>query len=122
LLNCPSNLNYSLPLSLFLDLFKPGEPESSSVADVVYQNMRNLSTIIICRFHLDLQRQHAHPSTKTSWGLPTMSIGSFRMATQRVHDAVMAEFGDLQADAAYDMETSQDMVVPAAGAETTLLQ
>jgi hypothetical protein len=41
-----------------------------------------------------------------------MSIGSFRVATQRMHDAVMEEFGDLQADVPYDSETSQDTVVP----------
>jgi hypothetical protein len=57
-------------------------------------NIRSLSTIIICRFHLDLQRQNAHPNSNATWSLPTLSIGSFHAASRRMHEAVMAEFGD----------------------------
>jgi hypothetical protein len=55
-------------------------------------NMCSLSAIIICRLHLDLQRQNAHPNA--NWSLPTLSIGSFHAASRRMHEAVMAEFGD----------------------------
>jgi hypothetical protein len=57
-------------------------------------NVRSLSAIIICRFHLDLQRQNAHPNSNANWSLPTLSIGSFHAASRRMHEAVMAEFGD----------------------------
>ena len=56
--------------------------------------IRSLSVILICRFHLDLQERNAHPNANTAGGLPTISIGSFRVASQRMHDAVIAEFGD----------------------------
>jgi hypothetical protein len=57
-------------------------------------NIRSLSSIIICRFHLDLQRQNAHPNSNANWSLPTLSIGSFHEASRRMHEAVMADFSD----------------------------
>lgn len=53
---------------------------------------RSLSVILICRFHIILQMRNAHPNT--SWSLPPVSVGSFPVATQRIHNAVVAEFGD----------------------------
>ena len=43
-------------------------------------NICSLSAIIICHFHLDLQR-NAHPNANTSQRLPTISLGSFRAET-----------------------------------------
>jgi hypothetical protein len=79
-------------------------------------NLCSLSSIIICRFHLDLQRRNAHPNTNTSPDLPTISIGSFHAATQRIHDAVMAEFGDSNADLPVGTEEPSELVEAADGA------
>ena len=57
---------------------------------VIQLNDHSLSTTLICRFHLDLQRTHAHPNSS----VPSISLGSFRAAVQSLHDAVVAEFGD----------------------------
>ena len=70
-------------------------------------NICSLSAIIICRFHLDLQR-NTLPNPNTSQGLPTISLGSFRAASQRVHDEVMAEFG---CSLAVEAEAAEDEVV-----------
>jgi hypothetical protein len=68
---------------------------------------------MICQFHLDLQRRNARPNlTDSSLGLPTVSLGSFHVATRRVHDAVMDEFSDSHADQGVGTEASQEGVVP----------
>ena len=54
----------------------------------------SLSIILICRFHLDLQMIHAHPNYSDSGGIPSISLESFRAATQSLHDTVLAVFGD----------------------------
>ena len=75
-------------------------------------NTCSISTIIICRFHLNLQR-NAHPDSNTSQGLPTISLGSFRAASQRIHDAVMAEFGgSLVVDSVEAEAAGDDIVTP----------
>ena len=61
---------------------------------VVKPNEHSLSVVLICRFHLDLQRTHAHPNSSSSRNIPSISLGSFRAAVQSIHDAVLAEFGD----------------------------
>ena len=73
--------------------------------------MCSLSSIIICRFHLDLQKRNAHPDTNTSQGLPTISIGGFLVASQRMHDAVMAEFGGSVVDENVEAEAAGDDIV-----------
>jgi hypothetical protein len=73
----------------------------------------SLSAILICRFHLDLIRRNTHSNTHTSLGLSAVSVGSFHAATQRVHDAVMAEFGDLNTDVLVDAEILEGEVIPA---------
>ena len=52
-------------------------------------NKHSLSVILICRFHLDLQRAYAN-----SRSVPSISLGCFQAAVQSIHDAVIAEFGD----------------------------
>jgi hypothetical protein len=69
-----------------------------------------LSAIIGCRFHLDLHRRNAHPNTNTSQDIPTLSLGSFHAATQSLHDAVMAEFGNSHTG---DGDVLREVVVPA---------
>ena len=61
-------------------------------------NICSLSTIIICRFHLDLQQRNAllNSNTNPSADLPTISVGTFHAATQRLHLNLMEEFGDVQ--------------------------
>ena len=69
-------------------------------------NICSLSTIIICRFHLDLQEKNAHPNN--SRDLSTIAIGSFRAANQQIHDAVMEEFGGSLGDESVEGEAAMD--------------
>ncbi|KAF8579753.1 hypothetical protein K439DRAFT_1620294 [Ramaria rubella] len=53
----------------------------------------SLSIIIICRFHLALQQRNDHPNgSNTSHSLP---LGSFHAVKERIHRAVVNEFGDM---------------------------
>ena len=72
--------------------------------------MCSLSTIIICRFHLNLQRKNAHPNSNASQDLPTISIGSFRAASQKMHNVIMAEFGGSLVDENAEAEGSREAV------------
>ena len=65
-----------------------------------------------CHFHLILQRRNAHLNGNTSQDLPTISIGSFRAASQRIHDAVMAEFGDSVVNGNAEAEASREGAEP----------
>ena len=67
---------------------------------------------MICRFHLDLQKRNAHHNSNTSRDLPTISVGSFRAASQRIHDAIMAEFGGSLADEHVNAEAAGCVIVP----------
>ena len=71
---------------------------------------RSLSVIIICGFHLDLQR-NAQLNTNSSQDLPTISLGSFRAASQKMHDTVMAEFGGSLVDESVEAEAAADDIV-----------
>ena len=53
---------------------------------------------------------NTHPKSNTSQGLPTISLRSFRAASQRMHDAVMAEFGGSLVDG--NAEASKEEVDP----------
>ncbi|KAF8573868.1 hypothetical protein K439DRAFT_1624751 [Ramaria rubella] len=65
-----------------------------------------LSIIIICRFHLDLQQRNDHPNgSTTSHSLP---LGSFHAVTERIHRAVVDEFGDLSFNESIGTEGSQE--------------
>ena len=82
--------------------------------------MYSLSTIIICCFHLDLQRNaQLNTNTNTLQGLPTISLGSFRAASQRVHDTVMAEFGGSLVEESVEAGVSRGEVEPAVAAGMT---
>jgi hypothetical protein len=74
--------------------------------------MYSLSTILISRFHIHLQTRNAYTNTNTSRGLPTISIGSFHAATQRIHDAVLAEFGNPGPDLLVGSVVSSETVMP----------
>ena len=87
----------------FLDLFKTGESVRPCGCRL---NTCSLSAIIISRFQLDLRR-NAQPNT----GLPTISIVSFRAASQRVHDAIMEEFGGSLGDDSVEAEATRDEIV-----------
>ena len=80
-------------------------------------NICSLSTIIICRFHLDLQQRNARLlslNTSTLADLPTISVGTFHAATQRLHLTLMEEFGDSQiakgTEAAQEAVATPDLV------------
>ncbi|KAF8574557.1 hypothetical protein K439DRAFT_1624236 [Ramaria rubella] len=65
-----------------------------------------LSVIIICRFHLDLQQINDHPNgSTTSHSLP---LGSFHAVKERIHRAIVDEFGDLSFNESFGMEVSQE--------------
>ncbi|KAF8579746.1 hypothetical protein K439DRAFT_1620293 [Ramaria rubella] len=65
-----------------------------------------LSIIIICRFHLDLQQRNNHPNgSNTSHSLP---LGSFQAVTERIHRAVVDEFGDLSLNESFGTEGSHE--------------
>ncbi|KAF8575528.1 hypothetical protein K439DRAFT_1623529 [Ramaria rubella] len=65
-----------------------------------------LSTIIICHFHLDLQQRNDHPNgSNTSHSLPH---GSFHAVKERIHRAVVNEFGDLSFNESFGTEGSQE--------------
>ncbi|KAF8585187.1 hypothetical protein K439DRAFT_1616140 [Ramaria rubella] len=73
----------------------------------ILSNVQNfLSTIIICHFHLDLQQRNNHPNgSNTSHSLP---LGSFHAVTERIHRAVVDEFGDLSFNESFGTEGSQE--------------
>ncbi|KAF8579108.1 hypothetical protein K439DRAFT_1620796 [Ramaria rubella] len=69
-------------------------------------NHYSLSIILICHFHLDLQQRHDHPNdSNTSHSLP---LGSFHAVTERIHRAVVDEFGDLNFNESFATEASQE--------------
>ena len=53
-----------------------------------------MSVILVCRFHLELQKRNAHPNINTLQSIALTSVGSFHAAARSMHNAVMAEFGD----------------------------
>ncbi|KAF8572533.1 hypothetical protein K439DRAFT_1625716, partial [Ramaria rubella] len=64
-----------------------------------------LSVILICRFHLELQQRNDHPNgSNTSHSLP---LGSFHAVKERIHRAVVDEFGDLSFNDSFGTEGSQ---------------
>ena len=50
---------------------------------------------------------NTHPNSNTSQGLPTISLGSFRAASQRMHNAVMGEFGGSLVDGNAEASTEE---------------
>ncbi|KAF8574284.1 hypothetical protein K439DRAFT_1624440 [Ramaria rubella] len=65
-----------------------------------------LSVIIICHFHLDLQQRNDHPNgSTTSHSLP---FGSFHAVKERIHRAVVDEFGDLSFNESLGTEAPQE--------------
>ncbi|KAF8573876.1 hypothetical protein K439DRAFT_1553993 [Ramaria rubella] len=66
----------------------------------------SLSIIIICHFHLDLQQRNDHPNgSNTSHSLP---LGSSHAVKERIHRAIVDEFGDLSFNESFDTEGSQE--------------
>ena len=59
-----------------------------------------------------LQRRNAHQNSNVSRDLSTISIGSFRAASERIHDAVMAEFGDSVVNGNAEAEASREGAEP----------
>ncbi|KAF8579765.1 hypothetical protein K439DRAFT_1620303 [Ramaria rubella] len=69
-----------------------------------FQN--SLAIILICRFHLDLQQRNDHPNgSNTSHSLP---LGSFHAVKERIHRAVVDEFGDLSFNESFGTEGFQE--------------
>ena len=60
---------------------------------------------------------NAHPNSNISQDLPTISLGSFQAASQRMHNAVMAEFGGSLVDG--NAEASTEEVEAGVPARTT---
>ncbi|KAF8523927.1 hypothetical protein BU17DRAFT_63570 [Hysterangium stoloniferum] len=52
-----------------------------------------LSAIILCRFQLDLRERHVRRDDCT---MDQVTLGTFKAATRRVHEAVVDEFGDTE--------------------------
>jgi len=50
-----------------------------------------LSIILICRFFLDIRQRNDHPNGTSQSSQP---VGSFHAVAQRIHTAVVEEFGD----------------------------
>ncbi|KAF8573381.1 hypothetical protein K439DRAFT_981295 [Ramaria rubella] len=72
-----------------------------------FQN--TLSIIMICRFHLELQKRNECPNgTKASPSHSTLS--TFRAATERIHQSVMDDFGDLEFNESLGAEASNQNV------------
>ncbi|KAF8583644.1 hypothetical protein K439DRAFT_1617348 [Ramaria rubella] len=70
----------------------------------LFQN--SLSAIIICHFHLDLQQRNHHPNgSMTSHSHP---LNSFHAVTERIHRAVLDEFGDMSFNESFGTEGSQE--------------
>ncbi|KAF8574282.1 hypothetical protein K439DRAFT_1624438 [Ramaria rubella] len=66
----------------------------------------SLSVILICHFHLDLQQRNDYPNgSNTSHPFP---LGSFHAVTERIHRAVVDEFGDLSFNESFGTEVSQE--------------
>ena len=80
--------------------------------------MNSLSVILICGFHLELQMRFAgrSPRITSDCNLTTLPIAGFHATTQRMHNAVVAEFGDGSSD---DDEILEGEAVPDILAETT---
>ncbi|KAF8575777.1 hypothetical protein K439DRAFT_1542728 [Ramaria rubella] len=64
-----------------------------------------LSAIIICHFHLDLQQRNHHPNGGITSHSPPLS--SFHAVTERMHRAVVDEFGDLSFNESFETDGSQ---------------
>ncbi|KAF8585206.1 hypothetical protein K439DRAFT_1616151 [Ramaria rubella] len=66
----------------------------------------SLSVILICHFHLDLQQRNEHPNgSNISHSFP---LSSFHAVTERIHRAVVDEFGDLSFNESFGTEASQE--------------
>ncbi|KAF8574289.1 hypothetical protein K439DRAFT_1624441 [Ramaria rubella] len=100
------------------------KPSLQGILNTVQNSFVFLSTIIICRFHLDLKQRNDHPNgSNTSHSLP---LGSFHAVTERIHRAVVDEFGDLSFNESFGTEGEQedielqDMQFPSGAAEIDL--
>ncbi|KAF8524677.1 hypothetical protein BU17DRAFT_63225 [Hysterangium stoloniferum] len=58
-----------------------------------HKNALSLSATILCRFQLDLRERHVRRDDCT---LDQVTLGTFKAATRRVHEAVVDEFGDTE--------------------------
>ncbi|KAF8579115.1 hypothetical protein K439DRAFT_1620801 [Ramaria rubella] len=66
----------------------------------------SLAVILICRFHLDLQWRNDHLNgSNTSHSL---LLDSFHAVKERIHRAVVDEFGDLNFIESFGTEGSQE--------------
>ncbi|KAF8524681.1 hypothetical protein BU17DRAFT_63226 [Hysterangium stoloniferum] len=64
-----------------------------SLQGVIAPVQNVLSAIILCRFQLDLRERHVRRDDCT---LDQVTLGTFKAATRRVHEAVVDEFGDTE--------------------------
>ncbi|KAF8574550.1 hypothetical protein K439DRAFT_1624232 [Ramaria rubella] len=79
---------------------------TSTLQGILYALQNPLSVILICRFHLDLQQRNDHPNgSNTSHSLP---LDSFHAVKERIHRAVVDEFGDLSFNESFGTEGSQE--------------
>ncbi|KAF8524692.1 hypothetical protein BU17DRAFT_84772 [Hysterangium stoloniferum] len=71
-----------------------GNPSITFNLQSVITPVQNLlSAIILCRFQLDLRERHIRRDDCT---LDEVTLGTFKAATRRVHEAVIDEFGDTE--------------------------
>ncbi|KAF8579100.1 hypothetical protein K439DRAFT_1526109 [Ramaria rubella] len=80
--------------------------QASTATDKVLRYDHSVAVILICHFHLDLQQRNDHPNgSNTSHSLP---LGSFHAVTERIHRAVVDEFGDLSFNECFGTEAPQE--------------
>ncbi|KAF8585215.1 hypothetical protein K439DRAFT_1616156 [Ramaria rubella] len=99
-------LRYGFVLTISLAATVTRKALRSTLQGIVISFQNLLSIIIICRFHLDLQQRNDHPhGSNTSHSLP---LGSFHAVTEKIHRAVVDEFGDLSFNESFGTEESQE--------------
>ncbi|KAF8574279.1 hypothetical protein K439DRAFT_1624460 [Ramaria rubella] len=98
-------LRYGFVLTITLADVVTEKVLRSTLQGILTYFQNSLSVIIVCRFHLDLQQRNYHPNgTNSSHTLP---LGSFHAVTERIHRAVVYEFGDLSFNESFATEASQ---------------
>ena len=111
-----SNFKISLLYHRVFYLYKTGRsPHFLNDVSFIWLMACSLSAIVICRFHLELQMRHAgwRSRTTSDCNLTTLPIADFHSTTQRMHNAVVAEFGDGNSDHDEILEEEEPPDTPA---------
>ncbi|KAF8524701.1 hypothetical protein BU17DRAFT_63244 [Hysterangium stoloniferum] len=97
-INLKKNLFYFSSLTkpvIALSSRLPSQTLRLNLRGVIAPVQNFLSAIIFCRFQLDLRERHVRRDDCTvGRTLDQVTLGTFKAATRRVHEAVVDEFGD----------------------------